>query len=150
SSAIMQLIRPKVEQIQRKYKSDQETQNRMLLRLYDDCGVNPLGGCIPSVVQIPIFIGLYRSILKLAEINPKFKEPFLWIPSLAGPVTGSPSLDRAWGFDASRVQGCLSRVQCLGSMYKSEFRALGNQCLGCGADLDAMVLLQSLGYDWRL
>ncbi|CAE7632465.1 ALB3.2 [Symbiodinium microadriaticum] len=51
SSAIMQLIRPKVEQIQRKYKSDQETQNRMLLRLYDDCGVNPLGGCIPSVVQ---------------------------------------------------------------------------------------------------
>jgi len=93
SSAIMQLIRPKVEQIQRKYKSDQETQNRMLLRLYDDCGVNPLGGCIPSVVQIPIFIGLYRSILKLAEINPKFKEPFLWIPSLAGPVTGSPSLE---------------------------------------------------------
>ena len=110
----------------------------------------------PGWRQIPIFIGLYRSILKLAEINPKFKaklqlgiefgelgwwspfdarmheaflgvsiscqlpaflvasfhdpelrslipkrcgeEPFLWIPSLAGPVTGSPSLDRALEF----------------------------------------------------
>ncbi|CAE7376080.1 unnamed protein product [Symbiodinium natans] len=93
SAAIMQLIKPKVDQIQRKYKSDQETLNRMLLRLYDDCGVNPLGGCIPSLIQVPIFIGLYRSILKLAEINPKFKEPFLWIPSLSGPVSGSPSLD---------------------------------------------------------
>eukprot|EP00435_Cladocopium_sp_Y103_P037367 s3940_g9.t2 len=94
SGAIMQLIRPKVDQVQRKYKNDQETQNRMLLRLYDDCGVNPLGGCIPSLVQFPIFIGLYRSILKLSQINPKFQEPFLWIPSLAGPTAGTPSLDR--------------------------------------------------------
>ncbi|CAJ1392995.1 unnamed protein product [Effrenium voratum] len=93
SAAIMQLIKPKIDQVNRKYKNDQETQNRMLLRLYDDCGVNPLGGCIPSIVQFPIFIGLYRSILKLAEVNPKFQEPFLWIPSLAGPSTSGPSLD---------------------------------------------------------
>lgn len=93
SGAIMQLIRPKVDQVQRKYKNDQETQNRMLLRLYDDCGVNPLGGCIPSLAQFPIFIALYRSILKLSQINPKFQEPFLWIPSLAGPSAGGPSLD---------------------------------------------------------
>jgi len=93
SGAIMQLIRPKVDQVQRKYKNDQETQNRMLLRLYDDCGVNPLGGCVPSLVQFPIFIGLYRSILKLSQINPKFQEPFLWIPSLAGPTQGTASLD---------------------------------------------------------
>lgn len=94
TNAIMMLIKPKIEQIQKKYKNDQETQNRMTLRLYDDCGVNPLGGCFPSLVQFPIFIGLYRSIVKLAEINPKFQEPFLWIPSLAGPVeSGKPSLD---------------------------------------------------------
>lgn len=93
SGAIMQLIRPKVDQVQRKYKNDQETQNRMLLRLYDDCGVNPLGGCVPSLVQFPIFIGLYRSILKLSQINPRFQEPFLWIPSLAGPSASGPSLD---------------------------------------------------------
>ncbi|CAK9016583.1 unnamed protein product [Durusdinium trenchii] len=93
SGAIMQLIKPKVDQIQRKYKNDQETQNRMMLRLYDDCGVNPLGGCIPSLLQFPIYIGLYRSIQKLSQINPKFQEPFLWIPSLAGPTAGNPNLD---------------------------------------------------------
>lgn len=94
TNAIMMLIKPKIEQIQKKYKNDQETQNRMTLRLYDDCGVNPLGGCFPSLIQFPIFVGLYRSIVKLAEINPKFQEPFLWIPSLAGPVeSGKPSLD---------------------------------------------------------
>lgn len=49
---------------------------------------------LPSLIQAPIFIGLYRSIVKLSEINPKFQEPFLWIPSLAGPVvSGKPSLD---------------------------------------------------------
>ncbi|CAE8731887.1 unnamed protein product [Polarella glacialis] len=67
--------------------------NRMMLRLYDDCGVNPLGGCLPSVVQFPIFSALYSSIRKLADANPKFSESFLWIPSLAGPTDGNPNLD---------------------------------------------------------
>jgi len=94
SNAMMQLLQPKVKQIQAKYKNDQETMNRMMLRLFDDCGVNPLGGCIPSIVQFPIFIGLYRAINRLAEKNPHFKEPFLWIPSLSGPVEiGKPNLD---------------------------------------------------------
>lgn len=94
SNAMMQLVNPKIQQIQKRYQNDQETQSRMLLRLYDDIGVNPLSGCLPSIIQLPIFIGLYRSINKLAETNEHFKEPFLWIPSLSGPVkVGEPSLD---------------------------------------------------------
>jgi len=94
AGALMQLISPKVKMIQTKYKNDQETQNRMLLRLYDDCGINPLGGCVPTIIQLPIFLSLYRAINKLAEKNPHFQEPFLWIPSLAGPAeVGKPSLD---------------------------------------------------------
>jgi len=94
ANAMMQLVGPKIKQIQTKYKNDQETLNRMTLRLYDDCGINPLGGCLPSVVQLPIFIGLYRAISSLAAKNPRFSEPFLWIPSLSGPVeVGKPSLD---------------------------------------------------------
>eukprot|EP00933_Yihiella_yeosuensis_P007187 TRINITY_DN112116_c0_g1_i1.p1 TRINITY_DN112116_c0_g1~~TRINITY_DN112116_c0_g1_i1.p1 ORF type:complete len:472 (-),score=111.87 TRINITY_DN112116_c0_g1_i1:118-1338(-) len=94
NGAMMQLINPKVKQIQAKYKNDQETQNRMLLRLYDDTGVNPLGGCLPSLVQLPLFVGLYRSIQKLAAADERFQNPFLWIPSLSGPVeVGSPNLD---------------------------------------------------------
>jgi len=94
SNAMMQLLQPKIAQINKKYAKDEETKNRMMLRLFDDCGVNPLGGCFPSVIQFPIFIGLYRAINRLAENNEHFKEPFLWIPSLSGPVEiGQPSVD---------------------------------------------------------
>merc|ERR1719253_922961 len=94
SNAMMQLVNPKVKQIQAKYANDKETQNRMLLRLYDDTGINPLGGCIPSIIQLPIFISLYRAINRLAEKDTHFQEPFPWIPNLAGPVeAGKPSLD---------------------------------------------------------
>lgn len=94
TNAMMQIVGPKVKQIQAKYKNDQETQNRMMLRLYDDCGINPLGGCLPSILQLPIFISLYRAINKLAASNPHFTEPFLWIPSLAGPIKmGESNMD---------------------------------------------------------
>lgn len=94
ASALMQLIQPKVKQINERYKNDSETMNRMMLRLYDDCGVNPLGGCLPSLIQLPIFLSLYRALSALAQDSPKFQEPFLFIPSLAGPaVPGQPGMD---------------------------------------------------------
>jgi len=94
TNAMMQLLAPKVKQMQKRYADDEETRNRMMLRLYDDCGVNPLGGCLPTLAQFPIFIGLYRAINRLAENNVHCKDPFLWIPSLSGPVEpGKPSLD---------------------------------------------------------
>jgi len=94
AGAMNQLIQPKMQYIQQRYKNDQETQNRMMMRLWDETGSNPLSGCLPSLLQLPIFVGLYRAITKLAEKNPHAKEPFLWIPSLAGPVeAGNPSLD---------------------------------------------------------
>ena len=94
SNAMMQLVSPKVKQIQAKYANDKETMNRMMLRLYDDTGINPLGGCLPAIIQLPIFISLYRAINRLAEKDQHFQEPFLWIPNLAGPVAaGQPSLD---------------------------------------------------------
>lgn len=94
AGAMNQLIAPKMKYIQDRYKNDQETQNRMMMRLWDETGSNPLSGCLPSILQLPIFIGLYRAITKLAEKNPHAKEPFLWIPSLSGPVeAGNPSLD---------------------------------------------------------
>ena len=56
-----------------------------LQKLYADNQVNPLAGCLPSLAQIPIFIGLYRSVLALAKED-KLEESFLWLPSLEGPV----------------------------------------------------------------
>jgi len=94
STVIMKLIQPKIDQLNKKYANDKETLNRQMLRLYDDAGVNPLGGCLPILFQLPVFITLYRSIQELASSNVKFREPFLWIPSLGGPMeAGSTGLD---------------------------------------------------------
>jgi len=54
--------------------------------------VNPLAGCLPALIQIPVFIALYRSFLSLAQQN-KLEESFLWLPNLQGPVYGARSTD---------------------------------------------------------
>lgn len=54
--------------------------------------VNPLAGCLPALVQIPVFLALYRSFLDLAQ-GGKLDEPFLWLPNLDGPIYGARSTD---------------------------------------------------------
>jgi YidC/Oxa1 family membrane protein insertase len=69
--------------------------NQKIAELYQQNEVNPLAGCLPSLVQIPVFIGLYRSVLDLAKQN-KLGESFLFLPSLQGPTYGA---DPAHGSD---------------------------------------------------
>lgn len=56
---------------------------REMQLLYTENEVNPLAGCLPALVQIPVFIGLYRALLKLAT-DDLLNEPFLWLPNLEG------------------------------------------------------------------
>lgn len=73
--------------------------NQKIAEMYQANQVNPLAGCIPSLVQIPVFVGLYRAVLDLANDN-KLNEPFLWLPSLEGPVYGAdPTKGSAWLFE---------------------------------------------------
>jgi YidC/Oxa1 family membrane protein insertase len=65
----MQLLQPKVKEIQRKYADDKQTQQQELMKLYRETGVNPLGGCLPLIVQGPIFFALYRV---LYNVRPPF------------------------------------------------------------------------------
>lgn len=92
STAKMQAIQPQMKAIQAKYKSNPEVLNREMQMLYQDNQVNPLAGCLPALVQLPVFIGFYRALLKLAKDN-LLDEPFLWLPNLEGPVYGSQSSD---------------------------------------------------------
>ena len=86
STTKMQAIAPAAKALQDKYKDrDPARLNSELQRLYQDNQVNPLAGCLPAVAQIPLFIGLYRSLLNLANDN-VLSESFLWLPSLEGPV----------------------------------------------------------------
>jgi YidC/Oxa1 family membrane protein insertase len=91
----MQLIQPAVKELQAKYQSNPEVMNQKIAELYQNNEINPLAGCLPSLVQIPVFIGLYRAVLELAKDN-KLDEPFLWLPNLEGPTYGA---DPAHGSD---------------------------------------------------
>jgi len=92
----MQMLQPKVKEIQGKYASNPEVMNQKISEIYQEEQVNPLAGCIPSLIQLPVFIGLYRAVLNLAKDN-KLNEPFLWLPNLEGPVYGAdPTKGSDW------------------------------------------------------
>jgi len=92
STTKMQAIQPKMKEIQAKYKSDPTVQQQKMAQLYSDNNVNPLAGCLPALVQIPIFISLYRALTNLAAQN-ELNEPFLWLPNLEGPTYGAGPAD---------------------------------------------------------
>lgn len=73
----MQRIQPKLQELQKKYKDDREKLTQETMKMYQEAGVNPAGGCLPALIQMPIFIVLWRVF-----INFEFNEGFLWIPDL--------------------------------------------------------------------
>jgi len=95
STTKMQAVQPRVKELQATYASNPEIMNKKIQELYSQEDVQPLAGCIPSLVQLPVFIGLYRAVFTLAKEN-KLDESFLWLPSLEGPVYGA---DPAHGTD---------------------------------------------------
>ena len=79
----MQRLQPQVERIREKHKDDQERLNREMVDLYKRNHVNPLGGCLPMVVQLPVFFGLYEALLNAIELR---HAPFVgWITDLSAP-----------------------------------------------------------------
>lgn len=71
--------------IQQKYGADKERMNAEMTRMYIEEKINPLQGFATAIVQIPLFVSLYKSIIQLSEQDVHFKESFLWIPSMVGP-----------------------------------------------------------------
>ena len=81
SMAKMRLVAPKLEKIKQQYADDREQLNRAMMELYKTEKINPLGGCLPVVIQIPVFIALYWSILSSVEMR---NAPFFgWITDLS-------------------------------------------------------------------
>lgn len=95
STTKMQAMSPAIKEIQAKYQSNPEVMNQKVAEFYQVNQINPLAGCLPSFVQIPVFIGLYRAVLTLAKKN-VLDEPFLFLPNLEGPTYGA---DPAHGSD---------------------------------------------------
>lgn len=92
----MQKLTPLQQKIQAKYANDEQMKNQLIAQLYQVSQANPLAGCFPALVQIPIFISLYRALQNLVAEN-KLDEPFLWIPNLEGPsFRNPPSIAMDW------------------------------------------------------
>ncbi|KXS33262.1 MAG: Membrane protein insertase YidC [Candidatus Gallionella acididurans] len=83
SMAKMRLVAPKLEKIKQQYADDREQLNRAMMELYKTEKINPLGGCLPVVIQIPVFIALYWSILSSVEM--RYAPFFGWITNLSAP-----------------------------------------------------------------
>src|SRR5919202_731643 len=58
----MQRFSPEMKRIRERYKDDKQRQNEELMKLYQEHGFNPLGSCLPLVLQLPFFFGLYRTL----------------------------------------------------------------------------------------
>ncbi len=83
SMAQMKAVQPKMKEIQERFKDDKQRQQQEIMKLYKDEKVNPLAGCLPLVIQIPIFFALYKVLVLAIEMR---HEPFiLWIKDLAAP-----------------------------------------------------------------
>lgn len=83
SMAKMKTVTPKMQAIRERYKSDPQKMNQAMMELYKTEKINPLGGCLPILVQIPVFIALYWVLLASVEMR---NAPWLgWIQDLASP-----------------------------------------------------------------
>jgi YidC/Oxa1 family membrane protein insertase len=83
SMAAMRAVQPKMKVIQERYKDDKQKQQQEIMALYKQEGVNPLAGCLPIFLQIPIFFALYKTLILAIEMR---HQPFvLWIKDLSAP-----------------------------------------------------------------
>ncbi|RXK58750.1 membrane protein insertase YidC [Lacibacter luteus] len=80
SGAKMKVLRPEIDELKKKYGSDQQAMSMEQMKLFRQAGVNPLGGCIPAVLQIPIFFALYSFFNSNIALR---GENFLWAKDLS-------------------------------------------------------------------
>ncbi len=132
SNRAMQQIQPLLKEVQRKYKDDKAKQQEEQMKLYQQYGINPAAGCLPMVVQLPVFFALYSAlryvlalhfdpaaplhVADMAQLQSilwvkewaqfaNFSGPFLWIPNLgnADPVFILPVLSAVAQFFQNRM-----------------------------------------------
>lgn len=85
STAAMQTIQPEVSALRDKYKNNPQKLNQATMQLYKEKGVNPLGGCLPMLLQMPLLLALFQVFRTTIELR---AEPFVWwIKDLSAPDT---------------------------------------------------------------
>ena len=95
----MSLLSPKMTELREKYKDDPQKMNEEVMKLYKEYGVNPFSGCVPLLIQIPIFFGFYAMLGSAIELR---NSSFLWVQDLSQPDT----VFKLWGFPSERSSDC--------------------------------------------
>jgi YidC/Oxa1 family membrane protein insertase len=89
SMQALQRLQPEMKKIQQRYKDDKQRQQQAMMEFYREHQVNPLGSCLPLILQIPFFIGLYQTLRSAgfkAEVGDNGQ--FFFIPNITKPLTG--------------------------------------------------------------
>src|SRR3954471_15105245 len=87
----MQRFSPEIQKIRERYKDDKTRQNEELMKLYQEHGFNPLGSCLPLVLQLPFFFGLYQTLRSqhfIDQVHASGSSGFLFIPDITEPLKG--------------------------------------------------------------
>jgi YidC/Oxa1 family membrane protein insertase len=84
SARQMAALGPKIQELREKYKDDPTRMNQEVMKMYKEYGINPVGGCLPMLIQIPIFFGLFTMLRQAVELR---NAHFLWIRDLSQPDT---------------------------------------------------------------
>src|SRR3954452_8580686 len=72
SMLAMQRLQPEIKRLQQQHKNDRQALNEAMMAFYKEHNVNPLGGCLPMLLQMPVFFGLYEAIRGVTHNPPKF------------------------------------------------------------------------------
>ncbi|HWY40020.1 MAG TPA: membrane protein insertase YidC [Chthoniobacterales bacterium] len=100
----MALLNPKVQELRDKYKDDPTRMNQEVMKLYKDYGINPVGGCLPMMIQIPIFFGLFKMLGQAVELR---NSSFLWVKDLSQPDT----VAHLFGVPINVIPLCMAATQ---------------------------------------
>ena len=79
----MKIINPRMETLKKIYKDDPQKLNEEMLKLYKEYKINPFGGCLPMLLQLPIFIALYQTLISMVEL--KGASFIWWLKDLSRP-----------------------------------------------------------------
>src|SRR5205823_10888193 len=82
SMKAMSKLKPKMDEIRAKFPDDKQKQNVEMMNLYKQHKINPLGGCLPMLLQMPVWFALYRALNVSASL---YQAKFLWMPDLTAP-----------------------------------------------------------------
>ena len=127
SSRKMQELQPEIEKLKKKYGKDQERLSQETMKLYREKGINPMGGCLPLLIQLPIWFGLYQAIRYCVPTTPldvfQFSQHIYgWLPGVIGliPLQSTflgmdlgqpPNLVQWWSYALPLLVGLTSWLQ---------------------------------------